>query len=279
MGGESRIGKLDSWLEFWNRSKVLWSAAYAPSGLTEVNLAEQHQSAFSKKNQLTDLDLWSGVVFEIGVFLKSTERQHLLSRGKYQGQGPSKYELNMRNMEKNIKRVLNTPFTTEDLRKQFLEMGIPHLTSQNIEKNKEKNTEPGLSPIVNADILYRSMLDKYVSDPNSSHTYKTKSPKIGQTINLSLGAKKVGRPKGSKSRKTLVYFDETYDSESDITDTIVDDDWINDISNRNKIIMKDYPDPSDNFSEANQDTSNSHVEETYNKETDCSDIDEMSFEA
>ena len=140
MGGESRIGKLRNWLYFWNRSKLLWSNAYAPKGLTETNLSEPHQSTFSKTNQLTDLDLSTGVSFEVAEFLKQKQKLQLLTRGKYLGQGPSRKTLEIRELEKKVQQIKDTPFTSDDLRSMFLEMGLPYLTGVETELTRGQSS-------------------------------------------------------------------------------------------------------------------------------------------
>ena len=203
-----RSKKLLGYLEFWNNSRTNWSDAFVNLNLTEVNLQEGLNSKFSKKTNSKNLVLSQAVTWEIAECVKYQERLKAMSRGGFIGQGPSKEILDEREAIRQMERVKNINFTEADLQDIFIKLGLPvPVPSQPIDCE-----ETEFDPIINAEKTRNESLLQYVSDPSSSHTYKTRKSPKKMTV-LEKGHKKPGRPVGSNSKPRNSRF-QTLDSDN-----------------------------------------------------------------
>ena len=202
-----RSKKLLGYLEFWNNCRTNWSDAFVNLNLTEVNLQEGLNSKFSKKTNSKTLVLSQAVAWEIAESVKYQERLKAMARGGFIGQGPSKEILDEREAIRQMERVKNINFTEADLPDILKRLGLPvPLPSQAIDCE-----ETEFDPIINAEKTRNESLLQYVSDPTSSHTYKSKKSPKKMTV-LEKGYKKPGRPIGAKSKPRNSRF-QTLDSD------------------------------------------------------------------
>ena len=227
----SRTKQLENWWDFWFNCRAMWSSAFTNQTLTEVSLVESLQSKYSKKNNLKKLPLYQSVVFGMSDLTKYSARLLELGKGKYIGQGPSKANLDERDMMKQLEKVKSVPLTDEDFKDIFKKLGLPYDPNEDecTVESESVDTDVFVSPITREKSERHRVLANFTPSPIAKHTFK--KPPLPKSSEKEKKAKKPGRPPKSKTKTYVSRFSRELDldfcdgDEYDPT-VVMDDDFV-----------------------------------------------------
>jgi hypothetical protein len=190
----------------------MWSSAFTNQTLTEVSLVESLQSKYSKKNNLKKLPLYQSVVFSMSDLTKYSARLKELGKGKYIGQGPSKANLDERDMMRQVEKVKNVPLSDEDFRDIFHKLGLPYEPNEDdcpLETSQPTDTVQFDSPISREKSQRHQVLANFTPSPIAKHTFK--KPPLPKSSEKIKKVKKPGRPPKSKTKTYVSRFSRELD--------------------------------------------------------------------